>query len=191
MLIHPVPLHQAALIEMEPIKDSRGYFARSFCKETLANHGISFDMVQSNIAFNHIHGTLRGMHFQLPPYCEDKIVSCIQGAIYDVIIDINRESPTFGKWFGVTLSEENHLSLYVPKGFAHGYQTLTNNTSIYYMVSEYYTPSSEYGIRWDDKAFGIEWPILDDLIISEKDKKWRNFNINTDGILLSKGDEHG
>ncbi|MCF2716144.1 dTDP-4-dehydrorhamnose 3,5-epimerase [Paenibacillus polymyxa] len=190
MLVQPAPLHQAAVIEMEPIQDSRGYFARSFCKKTFSEHGIYFDMVQSNMAFNRYPNTLRGMHFQLPPYCEDKIVSCFHGAIYDVIIDLNRKSPTFGKWFGLTLSEENRLSLYVPKGFAHGYQTLTENTSIHYMVSEYYTPSHESGVRWNDKAFGIEWPLEDGLIISSKDEQWKDFNISTDGMILCEGVGH-
>lgn len=190
MLVQLTPLHQAAVIEMEPLQDSRGYFARSFCKKTLSEHGLSFDMVQSNVAFNRHHGTLRGMHFQLPPYCEDKIVSCFQGAIYDVIIDLNRESPTFGKWFGQTLSVENHLSLYVPKGFAHGYQTLTENTSIHYMVSQYYTPSQESGVRWNDQAFGIEWPLKEGLIISSKDEQWKDFNISTDGMILREGVGH-
>jgi dTDP-4-dehydrorhamnose 3,5-epimerase len=191
MIIHPSPLHQAAVLEMEPIEDSRGYFARSFCKKTLAEHGITFEVVQSNMAFNRSKGTLRGMHFQLPPYSEDKIVSCLQGSFYDVIIDLNRDSPTFGKWFGVTLSQENRLSLYIPKGFAHGYQTLTDNTSIHYMVSEYYTPSHESGVRWDDKIFGIEWPLKDGLIISPKDEKWKSFDINSDGIILSEGNVNG
>jgi len=190
MLIKPVPLHRAAVIEMEPIQDSRGFFTRSFCKRKLEEHGIIFDTVQTNMAYNRHHGTLRGMHFQLPPFCEDKIVSCFQGAIYDVIIDLNRESPTFGQSFGLMLSAENHLSLYIPKGYAHGYQTLTENTSIHYMVSEYYTPSHESGVRWNDKAFGIEWPLTEDLEISKKDDQWKDFNISTDGMILPKGDIH-
>lgn len=184
MLVQPTPLHKAAVIEMEPIEDSRGYFARTFCKKTLAEHGISFDMVQSNVAFNHHSGILRGMHFQIPPFCEDKIVSCFQGAIYDVIIDLNRESPTFGEWYGLTLSAENRLSLYVPKGFAHGYQTLTENASIHYMVSQFYTPSHESGVRWNDPAFSIKWPQMDGLVISAKDEQWGYFNKSTDGMIL-------
>ncbi|MCT1399974.1 dTDP-4-dehydrorhamnose 3,5-epimerase [Paenibacillus sp. LC231] len=191
MLVHTTPLKKAAVIEMEPIQDSRGFFARSFCKKTLAEHGVSFEGVQSNVAFNHQAGTLRGMHFQVPPFCEQKIISCHQGAIYDVIIDLNRDSPTFGKWFGLTLSAENHLSLYVPKGFAHGYQTLTENASIHYMVSEYYAPTHESGVRWNDPAFEIEWPHVEDLIISQKDKQWRDFDFNTDGMILSEGEGHG
>jgi dTDP-4-dehydrorhamnose 3,5-epimerase len=191
MLILPTLLHRAMLIKMEPIEDSRGYFARSFCKKTLAEHEIYFDVVQTNMAFNLNKGTLRGMHFQVPPNSEGKIVSCLNGSIYDVIIDINRDSPTFGKWYGVILSEENRLSLYVPKGFAHGYLTLTDRTIIQYMVNEYYTPSRESGIRWDDKAFDIDWPIMDGLIISSKDKQWKKFDLNADGIILSEGDTHG
>ncbi|MGG3508894.1 dTDP-4-dehydrorhamnose 3,5-epimerase [Paenibacillus lautus] len=191
MLVQSTPLNQAAVIEMEPIKDSRGFFARGFCKKTLAEHGVFFDVVQTNVAFNHQAGTLRGMHFQVPPFCEEKIVSCYQGAIYDVIIDLNRDSGTFGKWFGLTLSAENRLALYVPKGFAHGYQTLTENTSIHYMVSEYYTPSHESGVRWNDPAFEIEWPHVGDLIISQKDKQWKDFDLSTDGVILSEGEGHG
>jgi len=190
MIVKPTPLHRASVIEMEPIRDNRGYFARTFCKRTLEEHGVSFDMVQSNMAFNYHTRTLRGMHYQLPPYSEDKIVTCIHGAIYDVIIDLNRDSPTFGKWFGLTLSEENRLSLYVPKGFAHGYLTLTDNTGIHYMVSEYYTPSHESGIRWNDPAFGIEWPITEDLIISPKDEGWKDFHIHNDRLIQSGGDGH-
>ncbi|MEX3618288.1 dTDP-4-dehydrorhamnose 3,5-epimerase [Paenibacillus glucanolyticus] len=191
MLVQSTPLNHAVVIEMEPIQDSRGFFARGFCKETLAQHGIFFDVVQSNMAFNHLPGTLRGMHFQVPPFCEQKIISCYQGAIYDVIIDLNRDSPTFGQWFGLTLSAENHLSLYVPKGFAHGYQTLTENTSIHYMVSEYYTSTHESGVRWDDSAFGIDWPRIEELIISPKDKQWKDFNKSTDGMILYEGEGHG
>lgn len=184
MVISQTLLHRAAILDLEPIKDDRGFFARSFCKKTLAEYGINFDMVQCNIAFNNFAHTLRGMHFQKPPFCEEKIISCTSGAIYDVIIDLNRESPTFSKWLGITLSAENHKSLYVPKGFAHGYQTLTDNASITYMVSQYYTPSYESGVRWDDIAFGIEWPIKDDLIISSKDKSWKDFDKNTDGMTI-------
>lgn len=191
MLVRSTPLNHAAIIEMEPIQDSRGFFARGFCKKTLADHGIFFDVVQSNIAFNHLPGTLRGMHFQVPPFCEQKIVSCHQGAIYDVIIDLNRDSPTFGEWFGLTLSAENRLSLYVPKGFAHGYQTLTEHTSIHYMVSEYYTPTHESGVRWNDGAFGVEWPHVEDLIISPKDEQWKDFNRSSDGMIFSEGEGNG
>jgi len=188
MKVHSTPLNRAAIIEIEPIKDERGYFARSFCKKTLAEHGIQFEAVQTNEAFNRFSNTLRGMHFQLPPFCEDKIVSCMQGAIYDVIIDLNYNSSTYGNWFGVTLSAENQQSLYVPKGFAHGYMTLTDDTAIHYMVSEYYTPSHESGVRWNDDTFKINWPRTENLLISTKDQQWADFDLARDGVTLSKGD---
>ncbi|WP_336076715.1 dTDP-4-dehydrorhamnose 3,5-epimerase [Paenibacillus sp. 203] len=188
MLIHSTPLNQAVVIELEPIKDERGYFARSFCKKTMMKYGISFEMTQSNVTFNQKAGTLRGMHFQLPPYCEDKIVTCFSGTIYDVIIDLNRESSTFGKWYGLTLSDKNCLSLYIPKGFAHGYQTMTDNTIIHYLMSENHTPSHESGVRWNDQAFGLKWPKIDHLTISKKDENWKDFNMNTDGVSLQKGE---
>lgn len=182
MIIQSTPLQDAFIFKQEPIEDERGYFSRTFCRKTLSTHGIEFEMVQSNIAFNRYSKTLRGMHFQKPPFSEEKIVSCFEGAIYDVIIDIRLESPTFGKWFGTVLSKNNMSSLYIPKGFAHGYQTLEDNSSISYMVSENYTPSYESGIRWNDEAFNIEWPITDELLISDKDKNWIDFKIGFDGI---------
>ncbi|MCM3750206.1 dTDP-4-dehydrorhamnose 3,5-epimerase family protein [Paenibacillus pasadenensis] len=193
MIIKSVPLNNAAVIERKPIQDSRGYFARSFCKKTLAEYGIAFDVAQASVAFNQYQNTLRGMHFQRPPFCEDKIISCVSGAIYDVIIDLNKESSTYGECFGITLTEDNNLSLVVPKGFAHGYLTLQPNTSIEYLVSEYYTPSHESGIRWNDTAFLLEWPITDvsQLIISNKDKQWNDFDLDKNGLFLSGGNSHG
>ncbi|WP_127532085.1 dTDP-4-dehydrorhamnose 3,5-epimerase [Paenibacillus kobensis] len=190
MLVHPTPLQGAALLEMEPISDNRGYFARSFCKKTLAEHGLSFNMVQANTAFNRHRDTLRGMHYQKPPYCEDKIVTCTQGAIYDVIIDLNEDSPTYCQWYGINLTEDNNLSLYIPKGFAHGYLTLTDNAGIHYLVSEYYTPSHESGVRWNDPAFGIEWPNRDSLLLSMKDEKWGNFDKTAGGLFVTEGVIH-
>ena len=177
-------LEKAMTIELEPITDNRGFFARSFCKKTLEGYGIFFDVVQCNIAFNKYARTLRGMHFQKPPFGEEKIVSCSNGAVYDVIIDLNKNSTTFCQWFGITLSAENQTSLYVPKGFAHGYQTLTDHASITYMVSQYYTPAYESGVRWNDSAFGIKWPFQEDAIISSKDSNWVEFNKGVDGILF-------
>lgn len=184
MIIQNTTLHRAAIITMEPIHDQRGFFARSFCKDELAKHSIPFDIVQCNIAFNHKARTLRGMHFQKPPFCEDKFVSCTSGSIYDVIIDLNRDSPSFGQWYGITLSADVGKSLYVPQGFAHGYQTLTENSSVAYMLGQFYTPSHESGVRWDDPAFGIAWPYQENIIISEKDQTWKDFRMDTDGMIL-------
>lgn len=187
MIVHSTPLNGAKLLEIEPIKDQRGYFARTYCNNILAEHGIDFKLKQANIAFNEHMLTLRGMHFQRPPYCEEKIVTCYQGSLYDVIIDLNKNSSTFGQWYGVTLSAENQLSLYVPKGFAHGYVTLQARTAIHYMVSEFYTPSHESGIRWNDPAINIEWPQRQNLSISSKDQQWEWFDMEQGGILLKEG----
>lgn len=184
MLIEQTTLQGAFILQPEPIQDERGFFARTFCQKALADQGVYFNMVQCNIAFNRHPNTLRGMHLQLPPYCEQKIVTCISGEIYDVIIDLNAQSPTYGQWFGLTLSSENRLSLYVPQGFAHGYLTLTENAGISYMVSQFYAPSHEYGVRWDDPAFAIQWPCREGLIISHKDRQWKDFNRTRDGILF-------
>lgn len=190
MKIHPTPLKKAITIDLEPDLDDRGFFARSFCKKTLEEYGISFEVAQCNLSYSKAARTLRGMHYQKQPFCEDKIVSCVRGAVYDVIIDLNRNSPTFCHWFGVELSSENHNALYVPKGFAHGYQTLTDNATVYYMVSQYYTPACEAGVRWDDKVFGIDWIFKKDLIISFKDRNWKKFNPETDGVSSNEDGDH-
>lgn len=186
MKILPTILNNAKVIEIEPIGDERGYFARRFCQKELAECGIDFNVAQANVAYNKDAYTLRGMHFQLPPYAEGKIISCPKGEIYDVIVDLNKDSSTYGKWFGITLTEENGLSLYVPKGFAHGYMTLTEDTMIHYYVSEFYTPSHESGVKFDDPTFQIDWPFKENLLISEKDKKWKAFNLELDGIYLEE-----
>lgn len=183
MKICRTPLEKAVTLKQEPLWDDRGYFARSFCRKTLEQEGIFFDVAQCNVAYNHSARTLRGMHFQVPPFCEEKIVSCVQGAVYDVIIDLNRDSPTFCRWFGITLSAENGLSLYVPEGFAHGYQTLTDGALVGYMVSQFYTAEAEAGVRWNDPAFGIDWPFREDVTLSRKDGGWKDFDPETNGVL--------
>lgn len=162
------PLQGAYLITPELLEDERGFFARSFCRHEFADHGLNVDFVQCNISFNKMKGTLRGMHYQLSPHEEVKLVRCTAGAIYDVIIDLRAESPTFMKWFAVELTIEKYQHLYVPKGFGHGYQTMKDRTEVSYQVSSFYTPSSERGIRWNDPTFGIAWPLSVSLI-SEKD----------------------
>ena len=168
MIFTETPLAGAFVIALEPREDERGFFARAFCKNELAEHGLPNEIVQANLSFNHRRGTLRGMHMQAPPHGEDKMVRCIAGAIWDAIVDLRPGSPTYLKWFGVELSAANRLMLYVPKGFAHGYQSLTDGSEVLYMVTQFYTPGAERGLRWNDPAFGIPWPVGDP-ILSPKD----------------------
>lgn len=174
MVFTELPLKGAHLIELKRIDDDRGFFARAFCCREFEEHALNPKLVQCNISFNPQAGTLRGMHYQLQPYCEVKVVRCTRGAIYDVIIDLRRESPTYSKWFGVELTAENRRMLYVPEGFAHGYLTLVPESEVFYQVSEFYAPNSERGIRWDDPAFDIRWPITPRLI-SQKDRAHADF----------------
>lgn len=165
-------LKGAYIIELEPIEDERGFFARSFCQKEFEKHNLNFCIVQCNISYNKNKGTLRGMHYQVAPYQEAKLVSCTSGAIYDVIIDLRPNSPTYCQWFAVELSAQNYKMLYIPEGFAHGFQTLTDNTVVFYQMSEFYHPECASGVRWDDKAFGIEWPIPKP-VISERDRNFQ------------------
>lgn len=165
----------AYIIELEPIIDNRGSFIRSFCKKEFERIGLNYEIVQSNISYNQKAGTLRGMHFQKMPYEETKIVSCLKGAIYDVIIDIRPDSETYLDWMAIELSEENHKMLYIPKGFAHGFQTLADDTIINYQMGEFYNPDSSGGIRWNDPQFNIKWPV-ENKIISDKDLSYEDFN---------------
>ncbi len=167
----PTELKDAYIIEPEPREDNRGFFARVWAQDEFAAHGLVDRVVQMNLSYNRVAGTLRGMHFQHAPYAETKLVRCIRGAIYDVIIDLRPDSPTFKRWIGVRLTAANRLALYVPEGFAHGFQTLEDETEVFYQVSQFYTPSAEGGVRYDDPAFGIEWP-LPVTEMSEKDKRW-------------------
>lgn len=152
-------LKGALVIELEPIKDERGFFARSYCKQEFADHGIECDFVQCNISHNERKGTLRGMHYQAAPYEEDKLVSCIRGAIYDVIVDIRPNSETYKQWFAIELTDTNRKMLYVPKGFAHGYQALLDDTDVFYQVSHNFVYEAGRGLHWNDPAFHIEWPV--------------------------------
>lgn len=163
------------VIELDKLEDDRGFFARIFCKNEFGALGLNSEIVQINNSFSAVKGTLRGMHYQLQPKAEDKIVRCIRGSLYDVIIDLRENSSTFGKWFGIELSAENRKMLYVPKGFAHGFITLENDTEVFYLVTEYYTPEYERGIRWNDPKFNINWPIIP-TNISDKDRNHPDFN---------------
>jgi dTDP-4-dehydrorhamnose 3,5-epimerase len=162
---------QAYVIELEKHEDERGFFARAFCREEFAAHGLTTDMVQMNTSYSAARGTLRGMHYQTAPYREAKLMRCIQGSIYDVIVDVRPDSPTFMKWMGVELSSQNRRMFYVPEGFAHGFLTLEEDCEALYLVSAVYAPDHERGLRYDDPALGIEWP-TDVRFVSEKDRNW-------------------
>lgn len=162
-------LKGAFIIEPELIEDERGFFARTWCKKEFDARGLNSNLVQCNISFNRKKGTLRGMHYQVKPHAETKLVRCSSGSIYDVIIDLRRESPTYKKWFSVELSAHNRKALYIPEDFAHGFQTLEDNTEIFYQMSEFFHPESARGARWNDPEFGIEWPDATERIISPKD----------------------
>lgn len=161
----------ACVIEMEPIRDERGFFARSFCREEFAAHGLNPGLVQCSVSFNEKRGTLRGMHWQAKPHEEAKLVRCTLGAIYDVILDLRPDSPAFRHWIAVELSAENHRALYIPEGCAHGFQTLADNSEVFYQMSGFYHPGCARGVRWDDPAFGIEWPVAEP-ILSRKDRDY-------------------
>ena len=161
-------LKGAYIIELEAIYDERGFFARSWCKEEFEKHGLNPSLSQCNISFNSTKGTLRGMHFQIKPHEEAKLVRCTRGAIYDVIIDLRESSDTYMKWLGVELTSDNHKSLYIPEGFAHGFLTLEDNSEVFYQMSEYYRSECARGVRWNDNAFNITWPIAI-TSISDKD----------------------
>ncbi len=164
------PLEGAYLIEIELISDHRGFFARSWCEREFGDHGLNSNLVQCNISFNTKKGTLRGMHYQIKPHEETKLVRCTQGSIYDVIIDIRQDSPTFKSWYGVNLGASNRKMLYIPEGFAHGFQTLEDNTEVFYQMSNFYHGESARGLKWDDPDVGIDWILKDNLIISERDR---------------------
>lgn len=161
-------------VTLEPYRDERGFFARAWCRQEFEEHGLVSRIVQANVSYNKHKGTLRGMHYQVPPYGETKLVRCTRGAIYDVVVDLRPNSPTYTQWLGVELIEEGLDTLYVPEYFAHGFITLEDDTEVTYQVSEFYTPEAERGARYDDPTFNIEWPI-DVQVISEKDRSWPDF----------------
>ncbi|MEC0133031.1 MULTISPECIES: dTDP-4-dehydrorhamnose 3,5-epimerase [Paenibacillus] len=170
------PLKGAYLIEIEPHQDERGFFARTFCKEEFIKHDLKDDFLQCNVSFNHRRGTVRGMHYQVKPFEETKLIRCTRGAIYDVIIDLCQTSDTYLRWYAIELNENNGRMLYVPEGFAHGFQTLEDNTEVFYQMSEFYHPDCATGVRWDDPTFGIRWP-LTNYIMNDKDRNYPNWNL--------------
>jgi dTDP-4-dehydrorhamnose 3,5-epimerase len=174
MKFNKISLTGAFLIEMEPIVDNRGFFARTWCADEFKLNGLNPKLAQCSISFNARKGTLRGMHYQDVPFMEAKLVRCSSGGIYDVIVDLRPKSPTFGKWFAAELTSENRKMIYVPEGFAHGFQTIADNTEVIYQISETYHPESARGIRWNDPRFGIKWPIENPLL-SERDAAFPEF----------------
>jgi len=171
MIFEEICLSGAFVVSLDKRGDDRGFFARAFCTKEFEQHGLKPVGVQCNLATNYLKGTLRGLHYQVPPASEAKFFRCIRGANYHVIVDMRPDSPTYLQHFGIELSADNRLGLYVPEMFAHGYQAMTDNSEAFYMVSEYYTPGCEQGLRYDDPVLGIQWP-LPVTVISEKDTAW-------------------
>jgi dTDP-4-dehydrorhamnose 3,5-epimerase len=197
MIFTETELKGAYLVEIEKNEDDRGFFARSYCAREFEAHGLNPKVVQCNISFNRNKGTLRGMHYQVSPFREAKLVRCVRGAVYDVIVDVRANSATFCQWFGIELTSPRFAlradcsqltsdcaqlasycrMLYIPEGFAHGFITLEDNTEVFYQMSEFYAPESARGFRWNDPVFGINWP-LEPSVISERDRSHPDFNVS-------------
>ncbi len=174
MIFTETKLKGAFLIEPELMKDERGFFARSFCENEFKGHGLKSRVLQCNLSFNSAKGTVRGMHYQTAPFAEAKLVSCTRGGVYDVIIDLRPDSSTYCQWFAAELTTENYRMLYIPEGFAHGFQALTENAMVFYQMYGFYHPEAARGVRWDDPAFAIRWP-LTTRNITEKDRTYPDF----------------
>lgn len=174
MIFKETMLPGAYVVELDKREDDRGFFARAWCAKECTAHGLTSHVVQANTSFNKKMGTLRGMHYQIAPHPEAKLIRCIRGSIYDVIIDLRPSSPTYKRWIGVELSAKNRSMLYVPENFAHGFITLEDDSEILYLVSEFYSPECERGVRYNDPAFGIVWPVKVQ-VISSKDQTWPDY----------------
>lgn len=182
MIFHSIPLNGAYLIDIEKNQDERGFFSRLYCEQDFSNFGLVSKWAQINSSYSEKRGTLRGLHFQRSPYAEVKVIRCIKGVIWDVIVDLRRNSTTYGEWYGAEMSEENRVMMYVPKGFAHGFITLSDHSEVIYFVSSFYNQSSEGGLIWCDKDIDIQWPIAP-VIISSKDLKNQSLK-NLEPIFL-------
>jgi dTDP-4-dehydrorhamnose 3,5-epimerase len=169
MIFTPLALAGAYLAGTEPKPDERGHFARSFCRDEFRQHGLCGDFPQHSLSFNHMKGTLRGLHFQASPHAETKLVRCARGAIFDVIVDIRAGSPTHGQWYGTELNEDNALSLYIPEGFAHGFITLRDASEVHYLINKPHVPGFGRTIRWDDATLNITWPLAP-VLMSDNDR---------------------
>jgi dTDP-4-dehydrorhamnose 3,5-epimerase len=177
MLFHPTPIAGVFLLEPEPVRDERGFFARTWCCREFAARGLNPALVQCSISYNHRRGTVRGMHFQAAPGAEAKLVRCLHGVIHDVALDLRPRSPTFRQWYAAELTADNRRMLYVPEGCAHGFQTLTEGAEVFYQISQFHDPASARGVRWDDPAFGIDWPIRTGITISARDRDYPPFSV--------------
>ena len=174
MIFTETKLKGVYIIELEKLNDERGFFARTWDKEVFEKKGFDSKLVQCNISFNKLKGTVRGIHYQTTPFEESKIVRCTKGKIFDVIIDLRSNSSSYTKWISVELTEQNHYMIFIPKGCAHGFQTLEDDTEVFYQISEFYNSEHYHGIRWNDPKFDIKWPLKISLI-SEKDASYNNF----------------
>jgi dTDP-4-dehydrorhamnose 3,5-epimerase len=175
LIFEETPLGGAFVIDLEPLADERGFFARTWCQREFEAHGLEPRLVQCSVSFNTQAGTLRGLHYQAAPHEEVKVVRCTAGAIFDVIVDLRSESPTLAHHYSVTLSSVNRRMLYIPRGFAHGFQTLERDTEVAYQMSEFHDPDCARGVRWNDPAFGIVWPMTENRSMNERDQTYPDF----------------
>lgn len=180
MIFLETELSGSYVIDLERLEDARGFFARSWCQREYAAHGLNPRLVQCNISFNPFKGTLRGMHYQVTPFEEAKLIRCTRGSIYDVVVDLRSNSASFGKYFSIVLTSENRKMLYVPEGFAHGFMTMEDHTEVFYQMSEFYAPEHAKGFRWNDPVFGIRWP-GEVKIMSDRDRSYPDFSLPARG----------
>jgi dTDP-4-dehydrorhamnose 3,5-epimerase len=176
MIFRETALPGVMIVQQERREDHRGYFARTFCADEFIDHGLDPRCVQASVSFNRRRGTLRGLHYQVPPYAEVKLVRCLRGAIWDVALDLRPDSPTFRSHIGVELTAESGDAIYIPPGLAHGFQTLEDNTEVFYQMSERYAPAAQHGVRFDDPAFGIQWPLPSPILL-ERDRSYADFPV--------------
>jgi dTDP-4-dehydrorhamnose 3,5-epimerase len=181
MIFVETPLPGAYVIEVEKHEDERGFFARSWCAREFAAKGLDPHLVQCNVSYNKLKATLRGLHYQIPPHAEVKLVRCTKGSLFDVIVDLRKDSTTFLKWFAIELTATNHRMLYIPKLFAHGFQTLEDDTEIFYQMTEFYEPAASKGLRWNDPRLGINWPDAG-RTISKRDQAYPNLEVSVVGL---------
>lgn len=175
MTFEPTEIDGAFLVSMEAYEDERGWFARAWCENEFVAHGLDIRAVQTNVSFNHTRGTIRGLHWQVRPYEESKLLRCTRGEVFDVMVDVRKGSPTYGRWQGFRLAQGDRKLVYVPEGCAHGYQALTDGAEVTYNASHEYVPNAERGIRWNDPTLQIDWPVTPP-IVSEKDASWPDFS---------------